>query len=137
LIIQAIITGVSYKNNPFLDVAIGSVLRSSYALMVALLLRSRSITVYKRGEVKRLMNILYWVLFGVIAGSIANFIDPKPSQGGILGSIVLGIVGALIGGWLGSMLLGVTVTGFNLSSFLVAIAGSLLLLFIGRAFRRA
>jgi uncharacterized membrane protein YeaQ/YmgE (transglycosylase-associated protein family) len=84
-----------------------------------------------------LSNIVFWVVFGLIAGSIANFLDPRPSQGGLLGSMVLGIAGALLGGFLGSTLLGVGVEGFNLTSFLVAIAGALLLLFIGRMFRRA
>lgn len=83
------------------------------------------------------MDLLFWVILGLIAGSIANMIDPRPSRGGILGSIILGIVGAVVGGWIGSALFGVGVTGFNLSSFLVAIAGSLILLWIGRMFYRA
>ncbi len=77
------------------------------------------------------MSILYWAIFGLIAGSIANFLAPNP-QGGILGSIILGIVGAIVGGFLGQRLFGVGVTGFNVMSFVVAIAGSLLVLFIAR-----
>lgn len=76
------------------------------------------------------MTIIYWVIFGLIAGSIANFIAPG-SKGGILGSIVLGILGAVVGGYLGQMFFGVGVTGFNLMSFIVAIAGSLVVLFVG------
>jgi uncharacterized membrane protein YeaQ/YmgE (transglycosylase-associated protein family) len=83
------------------------------------------------------MDLIFWVVLGLIAGSIANMIDPRPSRGGILGSIILGIVGAVVGGWIGSALFGVGVSGFNLSSFLVAIAGSLVLLWIGRMFYRA
>lgn len=81
------------------------------------------------------MGVLAWILFGLIAGSIANMIDPAPSRGGWLGSIVLGIVGALIGGFLADMIFGVGVTGFNVSSFLVAIAGSLIVLFGAKALR--
>lgn len=77
------------------------------------------------------MTIIYWVLFGLIAGAIANFISPS-SKGGIIGSIVLGIIGAVVGGFLGQKFFGVGITGFNLSSFVVAVAGSLLVLFIGR-----
>ncbi len=77
------------------------------------------------------MSILYWIIFGLIAGSIANFIAPS-SKGGIVGSIVLGIIGAVVGGFLGEMFFSVGVTGFNLSSMVVAVAGSLLVLFIGR-----
>lgn len=77
------------------------------------------------------MSILYWAVFGLIAGSIANFISPS-SKGGILGSIILGVIGAVVGGYLGQMLFGVGVTGFNVMSFVVAVAGSLLVLFLGR-----
>ena len=41
------------------------------------------------------MTILYWMLFGLIAGSIAEFIAPS-SQGGIVSSIILGIIGAIL-----------------------------------------
>lgn len=83
------------------------------------------------------MNIVGWIILGLVAGVIANMIDPRPARGGILGAIILGIVGALVGGFLGSVLLGVDVTGFNLGSILVAVVGSLLVLWIGRAVSRA
>ena len=83
------------------------------------------------------MNILSWILFGLIVGIVANAIDPAPNRGGILGSALLGIVGALVGGFLANLVFGINVTGFNLTSFLVAVAGSLILLFIGKAVRRA
>jgi uncharacterized membrane protein YeaQ/YmgE (transglycosylase-associated protein family) len=82
------------------------------------------------------MTILAWLLFGLIVGVIANLIDPRPEQGGVLGAIVLGIVGAVVGGYLGNLLFGIPVSGFNLPSFLVAVAGSMLVLFIVRAFTR-
>ncbi|MDO8503615.1 MAG: GlsB/YeaQ/YmgE family stress response membrane protein [bacterium] len=79
------------------------------------------------------MTIIYWIVFGLIAGSVANFIEPRPSKGGILGSIALGIVGAVVGGFIGSALFGVDVTGFNLISFILAVVGSLVVLFFVRA----
>lgn len=82
------------------------------------------------------MGILSWLLLGAVAGSLANYMDPHPSRGGILGSIVLGIVGAIVGGWIGGTLLGLDVTGFNITSILVALGGSLLLLWLGRMFMR-
>jgi uncharacterized membrane protein YeaQ/YmgE (transglycosylase-associated protein family) len=81
------------------------------------------------------MTIIYWIIFGLIAGAIANFIAPN-SGGGIVGSIILGIIGAVVGGYLGQKFFGVGVTGFNLMSFVVAVAGSLLVLFIGRLLMR-
>lgn len=83
------------------------------------------------------MNIVAWVLFGLLVGLIANLLDPRPSQGGILGAIVLGVVGSLVGGFVSSLIFGVGVTGFNFTSFAVAVLGSLLLLYLGRALRRA
>lgn len=83
------------------------------------------------------MNILSWVLFGLIVGLVANVLDPSPARGGLLGTIVLGILGALLGGFLGDLIFGVGVSGFNLSSFIVAVIGSLVLLFVGRSLRRA
>lgn len=83
------------------------------------------------------MGIVAWLIFGLIVGIIANAIDPRPAKGGILGAIVLGVVGAIVGGFLASMFLGIDVTGFNVSSIVIAVLGSLLLLFIGRSLSRA
>lgn len=81
------------------------------------------------------MTFIYWIVFGLIAGSIANFIGPS-SQGGIVGSIVLGIIGAVVGGYLGQRFFGTGITGFDVPSFVVAVSGSLLVLFIGRLLMR-
>ncbi|MXV37993.1 GlsB/YeaQ/YmgE family stress response membrane protein [Flavobacteriaceae bacterium Ap0902] len=76
------------------------------------------------------MGFLTWIIFGLIAGAVAKWISPGNDPGGWIGSIIVGILGAFVGGWLGSMILGVDVTGFNFSSFLVAIGGAVLLLFL-------
>lgn len=83
------------------------------------------------------MNILSWALFGMIVGIVANAIDPAPDSGGVLSAVLLGIAGALVGGFLANLLFGVSVTGFDLTSFIVAVAGSLVVLFGARALRRA
>lgn len=80
------------------------------------------------------MNIILWIIFGLIVGVIANIIDPYPTRGGVLGSIILGILGAVLGGILGNMVLGIGITGFNFPSVAVAILGAMLLMFIERAF---
>lgn len=80
------------------------------------------------------MSLLYWIVFGLITGSIANFLLPN-TQFGILGSIVLGIIGAIVGGYIGEKFFGVAgVTGFNVRSFIVAVLGALLVLFVARLF---
>jgi uncharacterized membrane protein YeaQ/YmgE (transglycosylase-associated protein family) len=50
------------------------------------------------------MGILGWILFGLVVGIIAKFIMPGRDPGGIIMTIVLGIVGALIGGYVGQAL---------------------------------
>lgn len=76
------------------------------------------------------MNLIAWILFGAIAGWIAHIIKPSTMLGGLLGTIVLGIVGGVVGGFLGNLLFGVGVSGFNLSSFFIAVVGSLIVLVI-------
>jgi len=79
------------------------------------------------------MGILSWIIFGLIAGALAKLIMPGRDPGGFIITILLGIAGAVVGGWIGTMLGFGTVTGFNLGSFGVAIVGALVLLAIYRA----
>ena len=81
------------------------------------------------------MNFLSWALFGLIVGIVAHAIDPKPEQGGIIGSIVLGLAGSLVGGFLADLFFGVSLSGFDFSSFTVAVVGSLVILFVGYKLR--
>lgn len=77
------------------------------------------------------MGILAWIIFGALAGWIASLILKTNEQQGALGNIVVGILGALLGGFLAGILFNSPgVTGFNLSSFVIAIAGAVLLLVI-------
>ena len=77
------------------------------------------------------MDILLWIVFGLIAGSVASFIAPS-AKGGIVGSIILGIIGAVVGGYLGQMLFGIGITGFDVRSMVVAVVGSLLVIGVSR-----
>ena len=81
------------------------------------------------------MNIITWIIFGLIAGAIAKFLMPGKDPGGWIVTIVLGIAGALLGGRIGSALWGSAgVTGFNFRSLGLAIFGSIILLGIYRLF---
>jgi uncharacterized membrane protein YeaQ/YmgE (transglycosylase-associated protein family) len=87
-----------------------------------------------------ILNILSWALFGLVAGIVAKFIARKSERtdpAGILLTIVLGIVGALIGGFLSTRLLGWDVETFSLAGFAVAVVGALLLLFLYSMFESA
>lgn len=82
------------------------------------------------------MGILSWVIFGLIAGALAKWIMPGKDPGGCIITILLGIAGAVLGGWIGTLLGFGTVDGFNIGSMAIAILGALLLLFLYRQFRR-
>jgi uncharacterized membrane protein YeaQ/YmgE (transglycosylase-associated protein family) len=81
------------------------------------------------------MGWLAWILFGLIAGVIAKFIMPGRDPGGFIVTIIIGIVGAMLGGWLATQFGLGAITGFDIRSFLIAVAGSLILLFIYRRIR--
>ena len=79
------------------------------------------------------MNVISWILFGLIAGALAKFIMPGTDPGGCLVTAALGLLGATLGGFLSSKLFGSgSVTGFNLRSFAIAILGTILLLGVYR-----
>jgi uncharacterized membrane protein YeaQ/YmgE (transglycosylase-associated protein family) len=83
------------------------------------------------------MGILAWILVGLIAGILARIAMPGPDPGGVILTIVIGIVGAVIGGFVVNNLLGgPDVTGFNLTSVLVATFGSIILLAVYRLITR-
>lgn len=79
------------------------------------------------------MGVLSWILFGLIAGAIAKFIMPGKDPGGCIGTVIIGVLGAVIGGFIGTELLDFgTVTGFNVRSFGIAILGAIILLSLYR-----
>jgi uncharacterized membrane protein YeaQ/YmgE (transglycosylase-associated protein family) len=75
------------------------------------------------------MGILLCIVFGLIAGATAKFVMPGRDPGGIIVTILLGVVGAVVGGFIGTSLGYGTVIGFDVRSLLVAIGGALVLLF--------
>jgi uncharacterized membrane protein YeaQ/YmgE (transglycosylase-associated protein family) len=84
------------------------------------------------------MGFLAFLILGLIAGAIAKAILPGRQGGGLLMTLVLGVVGALLGGWIGSALFGVGINEFfSLSTWLLAIGGAIIgLLIYGRVTRR-
>jgi uncharacterized membrane protein YeaQ/YmgE (transglycosylase-associated protein family) len=82
------------------------------------------------------MGILSWILFGLIAGAMAKLLMPGQDPGGWIVTILIGIGGAIVGGFIGSIIGFGGVTGFDLRSLLVAIAGALVLLWGYRMVKR-
>lgn len=78
------------------------------------------------------MGILSWIILGLIVGALAKWIMPGKDPGGIIITICLGIAGAFVGGFVGSLLGLGAVTGFNLGSLLLALGGAVILLLVYR-----
>lgn len=77
------------------------------------------------------MSFLGFLLLGLIAGAIAKFILPGNQGGGWIVTLLLGVVGALLGGWLGSVLFGANLEEFfSIQTWLLAIGGSIVVLLI-------
>lgn len=83
------------------------------------------------------MGIIAWLVFGALAGWVASMIAGTNERQGCLLNIIVGIVGAFIGGFLYSLLTGRDfVAGFDITSFVVAVIGAVLLLFLLTGMRR-
>ena len=83
------------------------------------------------------MGILAWIVLGLIAGAIAKAIMPGKDPGGVIVTMLIGIVGAFLCGFLGNLITGSGLNGFSLWSILLAVVGALLLLWIYRATTRS
>ncbi len=77
------------------------------------------------------MSFIGFLILGLAAGAIAKLILPGKNGGGWLATLLLGVVGAMLGGWLGSLLFERPLTEFwDLTTWLLAIGGSILVLLI-------
>jgi uncharacterized membrane protein YeaQ/YmgE (transglycosylase-associated protein family) len=77
------------------------------------------------------MGILGFLILGLIAGAIAKAILPGRQGGGWVITMVLGVVGAILGGWIGSLIFGGGLAEFfDIRTWLLAILGSIIVLLI-------
>jgi uncharacterized membrane protein YeaQ/YmgE (transglycosylase-associated protein family) len=76
------------------------------------------------------MDILMWVVFGLVVGIVAKFIMPGQDPGGIVLTICLGIGGAVLGGWLGRIF-GLYRPG-DAAGFIMAVVGAVAILALYR-----
>ena len=76
------------------------------------------------------MDILLWILFGLVVGVVAKLIMPGNDPGGIILTVFLGVVGALLGGWLGRVM-GFYAPG-EPAGFLMAVVGAVIVLALYR-----
>lgn len=80
------------------------------------------------------MGWIAWIVLGALAGLVAKSVMKEP--GGLLKNIILGIVGAFIGGWIVELVGGSGVNGFNIYSFIVAVIGAIIVIWVARLFSR-
>lgn len=80
------------------------------------------------------MGWIGWIVLGALAGLVAKAIMHE--SGGLLKNIILGIVGGVVGGWVFGLFDSSGVTGFNIYSFVVAVIGAIIVIWIGRLFTR-
>ena len=82
------------------------------------------------------MGIIAWIVFGLLAGIVAKLIMPGRDPGGLIVSLILEGLGAIVGGWIGTALGFGTVDGFNLGSFAIAVLGAIILLGLYRIVKK-
>jgi len=83
------------------------------------------------------MGVIAWLIFGGLAGWVASIIAGTNARQGCLLNIIVGIIGAFIGGFLYSLITGQDfIARFDLTSFIIAVIGAVILLFIVTAFNR-
>lgn len=78
-----------------------------------------------------IMGIIGWIVLGLLAGAIAKAILPGSQGGGWIITLILGVVGALLGGFIGSSIFGIGLEGFfSIQTWLLAIGGAIIVLLI-------
>lgn len=82
------------------------------------------------------LNILGWIIIGLIAGALAGFFVPGRERFGCLGTMLIGILGGLLGGFLWVGVLGQDEASGWLGALVIATIGAMIVLFIIRAMRR-
>jgi len=85
------------------------------------------------------MNLIIWLVVGGLIGWVASLVMKTDAQQGRCLNVVVGIIGALLGGWLLSPLIGagtVNQGDFSLLGLLVSFGGAIILLFVVNLFRR-
>ncbi|UIP28836.1 GlsB/YeaQ/YmgE family stress response membrane protein [Photobacterium sp. TLY01] len=83
------------------------------------------------------MGIISWIILGLIAGALAKWLMPGEDGGGWIVTMALGIVGAFVGGWIGSLIGLGPVTGVNIGSLITATLGAFIVLLVYNKFIRS
>jgi uncharacterized membrane protein YeaQ/YmgE (transglycosylase-associated protein family) len=77
------------------------------------------------------MSIIAWLVIGAIAGWVAGKLVPGDEGYGVIGTIIAGVIGAMVGGWLFALLTSNEdwLTGIDIPTLLAAIVGAVIVVF--------
>jgi uncharacterized membrane protein YeaQ/YmgE (transglycosylase-associated protein family) len=82
------------------------------------------------------MGVFSWIILGLIAGALAKWVMPGKDPGGFIVTTLLGIAGAFVGGYLGTLAGYGEVNDFSIRSIATAMVGALVLLFLYRQLKK-
>ncbi len=82
------------------------------------------------------MGLFSWILMGLVAGVVAKLLLPGKDPGGCITTVLIGIVGAVLGGFIASYVGWGGISGFDLRSLAIAILGAILLLVLLRLLKK-
>lgn len=74
------------------------------------------------------MGVVSWIVLGFVVGLLAKGLVPGKDPGGLIVTVLIGVAGAFLGGWIGSLLGLGTFQGFDLMSLALAVLGAVMLL---------
>ncbi|MFE5856602.1 GlsB/YeaQ/YmgE family stress response membrane protein [Streptomyces sp. NPDC056500] len=82
------------------------------------------------------MSIISWIVLGLLAGIVAKILLPGRDPGGLIGTTIIGVIGAFVGGWISARFLDRPITNefYDGATWAAAIGGSLVLLVVYRIF---
>lgn len=83
------------------------------------------------------MEIITWLILGALAGWFASMIMKTDASQGLRDDVILGVLGAFVGGFVMNLLGQPGVSGLNIYSMVVAVIGAIILIAVGRMFRRS
>ena len=82
-----------------------------------------------------MLHFVWWLIIGLIAGALARLIMPGKDPMGLLATIVLGVLGSLVGGFVSTLIFAPSDTGFHPGGLIMSLLGAILLLWVWRMVR--
>lgn len=84
-----------------------------------------------------MLSFIWWLIIGLIAGALARLIMPGKDAMGLIATMLLGIVGSIVGGLVSWAIWGADESGFRPAGFILSLLGAVLVLWIWRAIARS